>query len=347
MFKKTYQTSLKTIIRSPLVWGAIVFVLAVGIFHQLQVHYTYFDPSSLKSYADTDPEFNMSFKMYINEVLNTPLGMALMLFSVPAFCVIVSGVVLVRDWRDGFFEVDLKDAHPGHLVIDDAGRNVLQSEVDLYFLTESEHNYVFSYDGTDRKVMDLEGDTLFQYEATSFGVEYGNVFIFYKYDKDYNLTESGLLDIKGDIITAGKTHFFMTLPGIFEAHEPWVITDDVESGYWSAITSDGEIVADQEPWDGGGWNLVYTKDNRGYVLEDKGYTLDLSGKEVKNAGPGLAILENTDQKTESLYDLVSGRELLADVYDKISVELGKDDKGYVFALKDRQWSVFEIYFERD
>ena len=106
MFRKTFQTSLKTIIRSPLVWGAIFLVLAVGIFHQLQVHYSYFDSSSLKSYADTDPEFNMSFKIYINEVLNTPLGMALMLFSVPAFCVIVSGVVLVRDWRDGFFEVD-------------------------------------------------------------------------------------------------------------------------------------------------------------------------------------------------------------------------------------------------
>lgn len=106
MFAKTYRTTMRTIVRSPLTWGAVALLLAIGIYFQFQVHYTRFDPVTLKSFVDTDPGYGMSFETYIDVVLNTPLTVTLMLFTAPALCVIGSGVVLTRDWRDNFFEVD-------------------------------------------------------------------------------------------------------------------------------------------------------------------------------------------------------------------------------------------------
>ncbi len=106
MFRKTYVSALRTIVRSPLTWGAIALFLGIGIYNQIVVHYGIIDMNTLEMIPDTDPGFVMTFKFYIQEIRNCAWSMSLMLFTAPALCVITSGVVLSRDWRDNFFEVD-------------------------------------------------------------------------------------------------------------------------------------------------------------------------------------------------------------------------------------------------
>ncbi len=106
MFSKTYKTTLKTIIRSPLTWATTVLLFGVGIYFSVIINTGQIDIKTYEMIWDTDPRFVFSYKMYIQKVLNTLMAAPLMWFSAPAFCVIVTGVLMTRDWSDNFYEIE-------------------------------------------------------------------------------------------------------------------------------------------------------------------------------------------------------------------------------------------------
>jgi len=103
---KTFRATVKTIIRSPLIWAAMALLFGVGVYFSLIINTGQIDIKTYEMVWDTDPRFVFSYKMYIQKVLNTLMAAPLMWFSAPAFCVIVTGVLLTRDWRDNFFEIE-------------------------------------------------------------------------------------------------------------------------------------------------------------------------------------------------------------------------------------------------
>ena len=105
MFSKTYKSTIKTIVRSPLTWAAVALMIGVAIYYIITGGYDVYDPSTGEQFNDNDPRFVLVYSMYIQHFHNT-IAREVMLIGVPLFCIIVSGIVLTRDWRDSFFEVE-------------------------------------------------------------------------------------------------------------------------------------------------------------------------------------------------------------------------------------------------
>ena len=106
MFSKTYKTTMKTILRSPLVWLSVAVMFGNGVFFTLKSQFSMRDLSTYEQIWDTDSRFVLGYDRYIQMLFNTMWTERLMLYIVPIMCVIVSGVVLTRDLRDNFFEIE-------------------------------------------------------------------------------------------------------------------------------------------------------------------------------------------------------------------------------------------------
>lgn len=105
MFKKTYRSVIKTILRSPMTYGAVFLVFAAIVYHAFTVHYGAYSFDLKMMVWDNEPGFSLNYDLFLEEILNTPMA-GLMIYPVPLLCVIVSGIVLIRDFRDGFFEIE-------------------------------------------------------------------------------------------------------------------------------------------------------------------------------------------------------------------------------------------------
>ena len=105
MFSKTYKSTIKTIVRSPLTWAAVALMIGVAVYYVIIGGYGGYDPMTGEQFNDRDPRFVLVYYMYIQHFHNT-IAREVMLIGVPLFCVIVSGIVLTRDWRDSFYEVE-------------------------------------------------------------------------------------------------------------------------------------------------------------------------------------------------------------------------------------------------
>lgn len=106
MYSKTYKATIKTITRSPLTWAAVALLIGVAIYSSMRGSYGKVDMSTYKMIWDTDPRFTIDYPLYIQHLRNALYTGSLMLYPAPVFCVIVSGVVLARDWHDNFFEIE-------------------------------------------------------------------------------------------------------------------------------------------------------------------------------------------------------------------------------------------------
>ena len=105
MFCKTYKSTMKTIARSPLAWAAATFMAGAALFFVFRGSYGAVDLSTGEMIMDTDRRFILQYYQYIQHIHNS-IKVYVMLFGAPVFCVIVSGIVLTRDWRDNFFEIE-------------------------------------------------------------------------------------------------------------------------------------------------------------------------------------------------------------------------------------------------
>ena len=106
MLSKTYRTTMKTIFRTPLIWAIVLLMFGIGVIYILSSHYRGVDILTNEIILDTDPRFVLLFDRYIHMLVNTMWTEPLMMYIVPLLCIIVSGVILTRDWRDSFYEID-------------------------------------------------------------------------------------------------------------------------------------------------------------------------------------------------------------------------------------------------
>ncbi len=101
MFIKTYKTTIKRILRSPLFWMALG-VVAVLVF--MNAHDAMYLGVEGVSYSDTDPEFRLGYHKYHEMMANHLRGM--MLYLIPCLCVVAVMTVISGDYTDNFFEIE-------------------------------------------------------------------------------------------------------------------------------------------------------------------------------------------------------------------------------------------------
>ena len=104
MFDKTYKSTIKVIIRSPLMWLTFSLFIGVAIYEVLKVHYNVYQPEIARTLTDIDSEFVLPYNLYIQEFENSTLR-SLMWYPMPTFAVISVVVVLIGDYRNSFYEI--------------------------------------------------------------------------------------------------------------------------------------------------------------------------------------------------------------------------------------------------
>lgn len=110
MFFATYKTTIKTLLRAALFWMAAVLVLGVVIECATRVNYSRTlveDHKIVGHVMDTDPEYReyMDNSLYIQQLQNSQSSY-LMVYAIPTFAVLSTMLMLSRDHKDNFFEIE-------------------------------------------------------------------------------------------------------------------------------------------------------------------------------------------------------------------------------------------------
>ena len=90
MISKTYCSTIKTIIRSPLIWGSIALLLGNALYSSLAVSRGVVDLKTYELILDTDPRYTIDYEAYILRIFQVLYSRSLMSYSAPMFCVITS-----------------------------------------------------------------------------------------------------------------------------------------------------------------------------------------------------------------------------------------------------------------
>lgn len=103
MIRTTYKNTIKTLIRSPIFWVILFFVLGnVILFERMPL---YSQVINEKLIMDTDPRFVLSYSKFMQMIPNY-LSHSVMFYAVPAFCIVSSLIVMSNDYGKGFFEIE-------------------------------------------------------------------------------------------------------------------------------------------------------------------------------------------------------------------------------------------------
>lgn len=107
MFFATYKTTMKTLVRSFLLWIVIGVALFIVMSNAMSVNVSYTKVENglpVKQVLDTDPEFVLTRTSSIQTYVNGTVCWV-MLYVIPVFCVVAVMTVLSRDYSDSFFEI--------------------------------------------------------------------------------------------------------------------------------------------------------------------------------------------------------------------------------------------------
>lgn len=108
VFLTTYKNTLKTLLRSAIIWLCVMIVVFLVFQPATQVNYGYTiveNNEIIKHVVDTDPEFELSYNNFIQVILGATRGWVMM-YAIPLFCVVSTIILLSGDFRNGFFEVE-------------------------------------------------------------------------------------------------------------------------------------------------------------------------------------------------------------------------------------------------
>ncbi len=110
MFFATYKATLKTLLRAALLWMVAALVLGVVIERGLSIgnSTTLVENGKIVGYVmDNEPEYRqfMDHDFYVQKIRNSQSAF-LMFYAMPAFTVLSTMLVLSRDHRDNFFEIE-------------------------------------------------------------------------------------------------------------------------------------------------------------------------------------------------------------------------------------------------
>ncbi len=103
MIFKTYRSTIKSLVRSPLFWATIILVVVNVIVRECRPLYGGGGASEL--IWDTDPRFVLSFDKFLQMIPNH-ISHSVMFYAVPAFSVVTAMIVMTNDYGKGFFEVE-------------------------------------------------------------------------------------------------------------------------------------------------------------------------------------------------------------------------------------------------
>lgn len=104
MFRATYRNTIKNVFRSMTFWLLLFVVLIVSVQNVSSGTYGYFDMTYMETIMDTDPRFVLGKGMFTKHITNS-FG-AVILYAVPTLCVIITVLILNRDYGDRFFEIE-------------------------------------------------------------------------------------------------------------------------------------------------------------------------------------------------------------------------------------------------
>ena len=107
MFLATYKATLKNLVRAALLWVIALLVVGVAIERTSSPNYGAViveNNQIVAEYTDLDPEFEFDFHGYVQALRNNFAGLSI--YAIPLFAVISVMLVLSRDYKDNFFEID-------------------------------------------------------------------------------------------------------------------------------------------------------------------------------------------------------------------------------------------------
>ena len=97
MFIKTYKTTIKRILRSPLFWMAFVVVAVIVFMDTDGIFGAIYE-------GDKEPDFVIAYHKYHEMISN--LMRSMMLYLIPCLCVVTVMSVVGGDYTDNFFEIE-------------------------------------------------------------------------------------------------------------------------------------------------------------------------------------------------------------------------------------------------
>ena len=104
MFRAIYKTTYKNLLRSPTFWLAFFVLCFVGIETALRGFHTMYDFSLKEEIADTDPRYILEYDVFVQWLNNAVTS--LLLYIAPIFSVAITVIILNRDYKDDFFEIE-------------------------------------------------------------------------------------------------------------------------------------------------------------------------------------------------------------------------------------------------
>ena len=107
MFFATYKTTLKTLVRSFLLWLVVGVALFIVMSNAMSVNVSYTEVENglpVKQVLDTDPEFILTHSSSIQTYVNGTVCW-IMLYVIPVFCVVSAMTILSREFTDNFYEI--------------------------------------------------------------------------------------------------------------------------------------------------------------------------------------------------------------------------------------------------
>ncbi len=107
MFSATYKATLKNLARAALLWIMALLVIGVVIERTSSANYGTViveNNEIVAEYTDLDPEFPFDFQLYVQALRNNFGGLSV--YATPLFGIISVMLVLSRDYKDNFFEID-------------------------------------------------------------------------------------------------------------------------------------------------------------------------------------------------------------------------------------------------
>lgn len=110
MFFAMYKTTLKNLLRSKLLWIALLLVLVVAMNHAIEGYTGYVEVDENGNFGkelifDTDPRYVVQTMVYIQTILNL-FKVWVMQFAMPLFAVLSVMIIQSRDYGDNFYEIE-------------------------------------------------------------------------------------------------------------------------------------------------------------------------------------------------------------------------------------------------
>lgn len=104
MFRTICKTTYKNLLRSPTFWLVFFILCFVGTETAIRGFHMKYDVSLNELIADTDPRYVLEYDVFVQWLNNAVT--TLLLYIAPIFLITMTVIILNRDYKDDFFEIE-------------------------------------------------------------------------------------------------------------------------------------------------------------------------------------------------------------------------------------------------